>query len=552
MKKYKKYAESVVSGNTVACRYIKLACSRYLSWFDRDDIEFRTDKADYVVNFLQHLEHFQGKFAGRKLILEEWQKFFIYGIYGWYYKGTDDRVVKHVILDCGRKQGKSMIGAGMALYHLIGEKESGAECDIVANSRQQAKILFDMCDAISKRMDKKGKHLKQTINRVKFPKTDSFIQVLASDSATLDGYGSSFYVEDEMHAAKDTKLYDVLASSQGARHNPLSMICTTAGYNLSGPYYTDIRKGAIDVLEGVIENDSLFALIFTLDEKDDYRDPNVWIKAMPNLGVTVSESYIKDRIQNIASQPSTEVDVLTKNFNCWVQSAQTWLKDERIMKTFESIDLKELEGELCFGGIDLASTTDMSVFSVMFPPNQSRDYYPDKYIFKSWVYLPEKSLSSSANSEFYKKAHKAGFLTLTPGNVCDYDYILNDLSVVNFFCMLEKVSYDTYNSTQFVISATEAGINMEPYGQGLGNFNRPTKEFERLILSDKVIIDASVMTRWCFQNVLLKEDTLHENVKPIKASKNQKIDIVIAMLESLGAYLSSPSYCYYVGNSSDK
>ena len=117
------------------------------------------------------------------------------------------------------------------------------------------------------------------------------------------------------------------------------------------------------------------------------------------------------------------------------------------MKSFESIDLKELGGELCFGGIDLASTTDMSVFSVMFPPNQSRNYYPDKYIFKSWVYLPDESLSSSANSEFYKKAHKSGFLTLTPGNVCDYDYILNDLSVVNIFCMLEKVSYDTYNST---------------------------------------------------------------------------------------------------------
>ena len=117
------------------------------------------------------------------------------------------------------------------------------------------------------------------------------------------------------------------------------------------------------------------------------------------------------------------------------------------MKTFESIDFKKLEGELCFGGIDLASTTDMSGFSVMFPPNQSRNYYPDKYIFKSWAYLPDESLSSSANSEFYKKAHKAGFLTLTPGNVCDYDYILNDLMAVNSYCMLEKVSYDTYNST---------------------------------------------------------------------------------------------------------
>lgn len=541
--KYQQYAYDVVSDNIVACKYVKKACQRYLDWFERTDIEFRTDKADHVVNFIERMEHFQGEFAGKKFILEEWQKFFLYGVYGWYYTGTDDRVIKHCILDCGRKNGKSMLGAAMALYALIGEKESGAECDIVANTRQQAKILFDMACAVSRRMDKKCKHLKQTINRIKYHRTDSFIQVLASDSASLDGYGSSFFVEDEMHAAKDTKLYDVLASSQGARHNPLSMICTTAGYNLQGPYYTDIRKGAIDMLTGLIQNDSLFVLIYTLDDGDDFRDPAVWKKSMPNLGVTVKATYLQDRIDNIKTQPSTETDVITKNFNVWVQSKETWIPDSYVYGCMDSVDLNRLKGEVCYGGIDLASTRDLTAISIMFPPNPEREYYPDKYIFKSLCYLPEDGVINSPNNDFYKKAIKAGHLIQTPGNVTDYDYIVNDLSKINSNVYLENTAYDPYNASQMIIDANNAGIQTEAFAQGTGSFNMCTKEFERLILSGKVIIDANVVTRWCFANVVLKEDT-NQNIKPIKNHKNQKIDIVISMLQSLGIFLLTPNYCF--------
>ena len=200
-----------------------------------------------MINFVERLEHFQGVFAGRKFLLSEWQKFIVYYVYGFYYTDTDERVIKHVILDCARKQGKSMFVAALSLYALIGEKEAAAEIDIVANSRQQAHILFDMCKNVSKRMDKRGRHLHSTLNRVKFEKTDSFIQVLASDAASLDGYSASMFVEDEMHAAKDTKLYDVLSSSQGARKNPLSWIVTTAGHNPLCPYY-QMRKSAIEVI----------------------------------------------------------------------------------------------------------------------------------------------------------------------------------------------------------------------------------------------------------------------------------------------------------------
>lgn len=550
LQKYKDYPEGIVNGSIVSCRYIKLAAQRYLSWFDRDDIEFRPDKVEQVINFIAKLEHYESPFTGQPFLLQPWQKWFISGVYGWYYTGTDERVIKHIILDCGRKTGKSMLAAAMCLYAMF-EAGYGVQCHIVANTRSQAQILFTMCDKIGRRMDPKGKYFKYNQNKLKFDMRDSYIQVLASDAGNLDGYGSQFFVEDEFHQAKDTKLFHVLSQSQGARHNPLSMIVTTAGYNLSGPYYLDIRPGLINMLEGVVKNDSLFGLIYTLDEGDDWHDPAVWQKANPNLGLTEKPSFIKERIESISTDPTLEVDIITKIMNCWVFSKDTWISDETVMKSFQKIELAKLKGEIAYGGIDLASTRDECAISLMFPPNPDREYYPDKYIWYSIPYLPEDVLFKSRNAEFYKKAKKAGHLVTTPDNVTDYDYILKDLIGLNNLFILEKVAYDPYNSSQFVIYAQEAGLMMEPFSQGLGSFNRCTKEFERLILSGKVIIDGNVVTRWNFQNVVIKEDH-NFNTKPIKNNKEQKIDIVIAMLECLGIYMLTPNYCFSVDETDDK
>lgn len=543
--KYKIYPNKVLSGEIPACQYIKQASQRYLSWFDRDDIEFRPDAADRPVNFIQKLKQYQGKWAGQYLILEEWQKFFLYGIYGWYYKGTNKRVVRHARLEISRKNGKSTLIAGLALYHLIAEGKGASEVDIVALTRQQSKILFDMCAAISKRMDPGSKHIHQTINRVKYPKYDSFIQVLASESAAIDGYSSSVAVMDEGHNQKDSKLFDVLLSSQAARENPLSILITSAGYLLNGFYYQDVRPNVINMLNGIVEQDSLFGLIYTLDEGDSIEDENVWLKANPNLGVSVSVDSLRDRISMIKVQPSSIVDVKTKNFDVWCQSAETWIDDSYIMSSFENVDLSDFKGEECYGGVDLSAVSDLTAVSIMFPPNPDREKYPDKFVFKSFSYLPEDTIDKSPNKEFYKKSINVNHLTKTPGNVVDYDYILKSLLDTNKDTPFNKICYDQYNATQFAINANDAALPMEPYAQGLGNFNRPTKDFERLILSGKVIIDANVITRWCFQNVVLKED-YNENVKPIKSSKDQKIDIVISMLQCLGGYLADPRYCYYV------
>ena len=425
----------------------------------RTDLEFRSDKVDHVVNFVQKLEHFQGRFARQKFLLSDWQKFIVYYVYGFYYAGTDDRVIKHVIIDCARKQGKSMFVAALSLYALIGEKESGAEIDIVANSRQQARIMFDMCKSVSKRMDPKGRHLKSNLNRVKFEKTDSFIQVLASDAATLDGYSASLFVEDEMHAARDTALFDVLSSSQGARKNPLSFIVTTAGKSPICPYYK-MRQSAIDVLQNRIENDSLVAFIYTLDEGDNWQDESVWKKSNPNLNVTVSIDYIRDRITQAKTSSLIENDVKVKTLNCWVQSVETWIADSNLTARMEHVYLDKLTGEECFIGVDLAAVSDLTCWTALFPPNAERQYFPDKYIFKTFAYLPEQTVENNANSAIYRRYITNHELYTTPGNVTDYDYILSDILKLQNDCYIMSVAYDSWNATQFATSATNAGLPM--------------------------------------------------------------------------------------------
>lgn len=543
LQEYKQYAEDCISGKEVCSRYLKLAAKRYLSFFDK--YEFRKDKIDKMIRFIENITLFEGKFYGQKLKLLPFQKFIIYGSFGFYYPGTEERVCKHVIIEIGRKQAKSTLSAAIALYWLIGEGEHSAEIDICANSKEQARILFRMACELSKLMDKSGKHIQRTINRVKYPKNNSFIQVLASDTTKLDGFGASLFCEDEFHSAKDTKLYDVLASSQGSRFNPMSIIITSAGYEMSYPYYSEIRKSAIDMLEGLIENDSLFSLIFCLDPEDDFRDERVWKKSMPGLDVMVPRSYVRDRIQNIKTQPSSEIDVKIKQFGIWVQSQETWIQDEYIMSSFQKIDLSDFKGEECYIGVDLSAVSDLTAVSCMFPPNPDREKFPDKFVFKSWSFLPEESIEKSPNREFYKKAINCGNLIKTNGNCVDYDYILNLVLKINEDNPVYGVYYDQYNATQWAIDATEAGLPMQPFAQGLGNFNKPSKDLERLILSDKVIIDGNVVVRWNFQNVILKED-YNSNIKPIKSSKDSKIDCVISMIQCLGGYLADPRYCYYV------
>ena len=360
------------------------------------------------------------------------------------------------------------------------------------------------------------------------------MKVLAADSTKLDGPNPSTFILDEYHAAKSNSLKAVLESGQGTRDNPLEIIITTAGFDKLGPCY-ELRTTATEILNGLKEDDSFFMAIYSLDENDDWKDEANWIKSNPNMDVTVKSSYLRKEVRKAMNTPSDEVNVKTKNLNMWCDSSDVWIPDDYILACSRKVDLDDFTTkDDCFAGIDLSSTSDLTCVSFMIPKD-------GKFYFKTLYYLPEEALETKKNKEQYSEWVRLGFLKLTPGNVVDYDYILDDILSVDKRLYIVKVGYDSWNATQFVINATDKGLPMEPVSQSIGNFNRPTKEMERVILSGNVVIDNNPITRFCFRNVVMKLDH-NGNTKPSKEYRDKKIDGVISMIEAMGVCLMTPQY----------
>lgn len=531
--KYTSYSSKVLNGEIVACKYIKLACKRYLDFLERDDIEFIPEKADKVINFCQKLKHFTGRFNGKPFILEEWQKFIIYNVYGFYYKNTNERVIKNVYIEVARKNGKTFFASALCLYALIADGENNSEVELIANSKKQAQICFDMCSNIIQKLDVKHKYFKSYRDKIKFDKTKSFLQVLSSDSGNNDGWNSYFYCADEVHAYPDSRMFDVMKSSQAMRDNPIALAITTAGFNLFSFCY-GMRQTNIEILYGAKQDDSQFTAIYTLDDEDNWQDESNWIKANPNLGVTVKEQYLKEQIQQAKNNTALEISVRTKNFNQWLATSNIWISNDILLKSSKKIDLSKYSKYNCYIGVDLAAVSDLTAVSVMIPTEE-------KFIFKTKYYLPQSALVDNSNAELYKKWQREGYLTITNGNVTDYDVITNDIMKFGEVIPIQSIAYDQWNSTSWAIKMTELGQPLEPFSQAIGNFNRPTKELERLIKSDKIVIDDNEITRFCFSNVVLKYDW-NDNAKPTKEENQQKIDGVISMIEALGIYLTKLHY----------
>ena len=536
MKAYYQYAADVRDGKVLVGEYIKQAVERFYDWLDRDGVEFREDRADNAIRFIGILRHYTGRHAGKPFTLLPWQAFAVANIYGFYQQdetGAWNRMVSFVYIEMARKNGKSAFAAALCLYHLIADGENNAEVYLAANSRDQAKVSFTMCKNFAQGLDPKHKYLESFRDRINFDKTLSFLRVLAADSSKLDGPNPSMFLLDEYHAAKNTALKDVLQSGQGMRDDPMAVIITTAGFDKLGPCYM-FREMCTEVLVGLKEDDTLFALIYSLDEGDDWKDESVWAKSNPNLGVTVKTKYLREQVQKAINSPSEEVGIRTKNINQWCDSETVWIPDHYLLKASAPVDFEQYRGMDCYMGIDLSSTSDLTCAAFMFPGE-------DGYAFKVKYYLPEAALEEKRFKELYSEWRRQGLITITPGNVTDYDYVLNDIREVNQLVNIQAIAYDAWNATQFVINAQEASLPMQEFSQALGNFNRPTKEMERIILSGRAVIDNNVINRHCFRNVVMARDR-NGNTKPSKQFDEKKIDGVIAMLEALGIYLMSPRY----------
>ena len=534
-KSYIQYPSDVLSGKIITGEYIRLACNRFFSLMEDERYEFRPDRVDNVIRLFAHLKHFKGRHSGSPFLLEPWQEWIIASIYGFYNKKDGSRLTQTVYIEVARKNGKTALAAGIGLNALFNDDEDGAEVYFAANSKDQVKIsAWPLCSNFAKTFDPKEKYLKVFRDTINYKKTVSWLKVLATDSTKLDGPNPSTFILDEYHAAKTNSLKAVLESGQGTRDNPLEIIITTAGFDKLSPCY-ELRTTATEILNSLKEDDSFFIAIYSLDKDDDWKDERNWVKSNPNMDITVKSSYLRKEVRKAMNTPSDEVNVKTKNLNIWCDSSDVWIPDDYIMSASSPVSLGMFEEKNdCYIGIDLSSTSDLTAVSFMVP-------YRGKFYFRTHYYLPEDALQTKKNKEQYAEWVRNKHLTITPGNVVDYDYILNDIMCVDRNLYIVKVGYDAWNSTQFVINATDKGLPMEPVSQSIGNFNRPTKEMERIILSGNAVIDNNPITRFCFRNVVMKID-YNGNTKPSKENKDKKIDGVISMIEALGVYLLTPQY----------
>lgn len=530
------YILNIETGVIPSCSHVRNAVKRFKKDLDNPKFEFREDKVKSVLDFIAQLKHFTGSHSGKHFIAQPWQVFITAGIYGFYWKGTERRRINDVYIEIGRKNGKTaFFGSALGLYHLVGDGEDAAQILLAANSKEQAHVCFDLTQGFAKKFDPDGSFLKAYRSDIKFPETKSFIKVLAADSGKLDGYNASYGLIDEYHSAPDARVKDVIESSMAMRSNPMLMVITTAGFNKDSVCYK-MRTNAVEVISGVKEEDSLFSMIFTMDEEDDWKDETNWIKSNPNLDVTVNRSFLRKQVIKAINSPSEEVGIKTKNFNVWCDSEQTWIPDEYILRSTGKVNPEFFKDEECFIGVDLACNQDFTAVAYEF-------FKENKKYFKVKYYLPSDSLKTATNKEMYQQWAREGHLTITPGNVTDYSYITNDILKISEVCNIIKINYDKFNATEWAINCTLTGLPIEPFSQSIGNFNGPTKEIERSILNGDVIIDDNPITRYCFRNVVLRQGP-NDNVKPEKPNAIQKIDGVIAMIQADAACVARNENVY--------
>jgi phage terminase large subunit-like protein len=536
-----KYVEDVLSGAIPAGIHLKNAVARFINDYKRCDSggeaeangwEFREDAFNKVVQFIHKLKHFTGETSKKHFDLEPWQMFIVANLYGFYINGS--RRFQTAYMEMARKNGKTALVAALALYHLLEDGEDGGEILFTANSLEQAGIGFRMVSGFALSFDPEEKIIKHRFKNLHHEKSLSFIKVLAADSSKLDGYNCSLGIVDEYHEAPTSRVRDVLRSSMGMRTNPLLPTITTAGFDKTLPCY-DLRTMTVDILSGNKKDDSFFGIIFTIDEEDDWTDPKVWVKSNPNLGVTVKASFIEKQVLQAKNNPSDEVGVKTKNLNIWCDSAEVWIPDQYIIGATDKIYLEDFRDMECYSGTDLSSNVDLSASAFLFVKD-------DIYYFFVDYYIPRDTLHSRvhADIELYKEWAAKKYLTVTAGNVTDYDYITHDILRVAELADIRLIFYDKYNATKWAIQCQEEGLPVAEFSQTIGNFNSATKEFERLMLGGKVVIDTNPINRYCLRNVVLRRD-LNGNVKPSKENDKKKIDGVIAMLQALAAYMKETS-----------
>ena len=488
-------------------------------WFD-------AAAADRVIKFFELLKHYKGEWAGQRFNLADWQvQDLIRPIFGWRRRdGT--RRFRTAYIEVPRKNGKSTLAAGIGLYLTIADGEPGAEVYSTATKRDQARIVWGDAETMVKTSVALRRTVGSARNNISVERTMSKFEPLGADSNTLDGLNPHGIITDELHAHRDRTVWDIMDTATGARRQPLTVAITTAGVYRPESIGWEQHNHAAQVLEGALEDDGYFAYIAAADPDDDWTDPQVWAAANPNLGVSLKMDYLREKCDDAQRSASYLNTFLRLHLNIWTQQVTRWLT----MADWHAGNLETagLAGQECWGGLDLATTTDIAALVLVFP--DANGWYD--VLCKFWI--PEDTVLERSRRDLvpYDAWVRDGWMKATPGNVTDYEVIRRDIKALGELYDVQEIGFDRWNANQIAVQLADDGFEVVPVGQGYASLSGPSKELERLVLSHRIAHAGNPVLRWMASNVALERDAA-DNIKPSKAKSTEKIDGIVALVMAL-------------------
>ena len=488
-------------------------------------------KADRAVRFIENLKHTKGKWAGKRFWLFPWQEQIIRDVFG-IVKPNGKRQFKTAFVELGKKNGKSELAAAVALYLLYADNEPSAEVYGAAADRQQASIVFDVAKRmveLTPALLRRSKVMAATKRLVNYSNA-GFYQVLSAEVGTKHGLNVSGLVFDEIHAQPNRKLYDVLTKGSGdAREQPLYFLITTAGTDRESICY-ELHSKAVDILNGRKIDPAFYPVVYGLSNKDDWHDEKNWYKANPSLGLTISIESVREMYREAVDNPAEENVFKQLRLNMWVSSLTSFIPEHIYDLGDRVIDLEDLEGRDCYGGLDLSSTGDITAFVLMFPPRRGNE----EYVCLPYFWIPEDTIPLRVRraSVPYDVWQMQGYLNATEGNVIHYGYIEKFIEDLGERYHILEIAFDRWGATQMVQDLQGMGFTVVPFGQGYKDMSPPTKEFYKLLMEGKINHGGNPVLRWMAGNVVVDTDPAG-NIKPTKAKSAEKIDGIVAAIMAL-------------------
>jgi phage terminase large subunit-like protein len=529
------YARAVVDGKIVAGKLVKLACRRHL-----DDLVsgkargliWDGDAARHAIAFFSHLRHSTGEWANQPFELQPWQAFVIGSLYGW--KRVDGlRRFRTAYVEVARKNGKSVMLAGTALYALVADDELGSHVYAAATTREQARIIFGEAERMVDASPALRARVTRTVNNLAVLPTSSWFRPLSADASKMDGLNVHFAAVDEVHEHPNAEIIQKLNTATGARRQPLIFEITTAGHDRQS-ICRQHHEFSVKVLESTVPaeaSDSWFAYIATIDAGDNWMNPSVWIKANPSLGVTVKVEDLKRQVDEAREMPAQQNAIRRLRLNEWTEQATRWIDMGVWTDGSEQFDEEDLIGRTCYGGLDLARVNDLSSLALVFPPEKPDEKV--KVIWRHWC--PSEDILRRARRDRapYTVWRDGGFLVATEGNTTDFQFIEAEILELATRYNILEVAYDRTFAGELVRNLQDEGVTMVEFGQGFISMGPAAAEFMRLLIGRTLRHGGNPVATWCASNVSVRRDPAG-NEKPDKERSTERIDAVVAAIMAVG------------------